>query len=152
MWCIHSIFCMLAANSICITKIVLVFLSHDWQKKKKSSYLRWTFKDFKFLPVVYVCDCRRPVAKDPGLDVHWLRFGISYSHIYYPLQAFTFGTWMEDTQIEGLSKLSKFIYGNLASVILSQIMDAVTEIWWFSRRTVSSSCLLKTTQPYQRNS
>lgn len=29
MWCIHSIFCMLAANSICIAKIVLVFLSHD---------------------------------------------------------------------------------------------------------------------------
>lgn len=47
---------------------------------------------FSFLPVVYMCDCSRPVAKDPGLDVHRLSFGVSYGHIYYPLQAFTFDT------------------------------------------------------------
>lgn len=44
------------------------------------------------LPVVHVRDCRRPVAKDPGLDVHGSGFGVSYCHIYYPLQAFTLVT------------------------------------------------------------
>ena len=46
----------------------------------------------QLLPVVYMCDCRRPVAKDPGLDVHGSCFGVRYGHIYYPLQAFTFIT------------------------------------------------------------
>lgn len=45
-----------------------------------------------WLPVVHVRDCRRPVAKDPGLDVHGPGFWVSYCHIYYPLQAFTFVT------------------------------------------------------------
>lgn len=44
------------------------------------------------LPVVHVRDCRRPVAKDPGLDVHGSGFWVSYCHIYYPLQAFTLVT------------------------------------------------------------
>lgn len=59
---------------------------------------------FLFLPVVYMRDCRRPVAKDPGLDVHGSCFGVSHGHIYYPLQAFTFITCKEETQIQGQSK------------------------------------------------
>lgn len=39
---------------------------------------------------MYMCDCRRPVAKDPGLDVHRSCFGVRYGHVYNPLQAFTF--------------------------------------------------------------
>lgn len=39
---------------------------------------------------MHVCDCRRPVAKDPGLDVHGPGFWVRYCHIYYPLQAFAF--------------------------------------------------------------
>lgn len=49
-------------------------------------------------------DCRRPVAKDPGLNVHGSCFGVSYGHIYYPLQAFTFITCEEETQTQGQSK------------------------------------------------
>lgn len=41
---------------------------------------------------MYVCDCRRSVAKDPGLDVHGFCFRVCYGHIYYPLQAFTLVT------------------------------------------------------------
>lgn len=37
-------------------------------------------------------DCRRSVAKDPGLDVHGLGFGVGYGHIYDPLQAFRLTT------------------------------------------------------------
>lgn len=43
-----------------------------------------------FLPVVYMCDCWRSVAKDPGLDVHWFCFGVGYGHVYNPLQASSF--------------------------------------------------------------
>lgn len=41
-------------------------------------------------PVMYMCDCWLPVSKDPGLNVYRLSFGISYSCIYYPLEAFWF--------------------------------------------------------------
>lgn len=51
-----------------------------------------TFGLLWLLPVVYMCDCRRSVAKDPGLDVHGLGFGVGYGHIYDPLEAFTFTT------------------------------------------------------------
>lgn len=47
-----------------------------------------------------MCDCRRPVAKDPGLDVHGFGFGVGYGHIYDPLQTFTFTTWMADTKTQ----------------------------------------------------
>lgn len=39
---------------------------------------------------MHMCDGRRLVAKDPGLDVHWSCFGVCYGHINNPLQAFTF--------------------------------------------------------------
>lgn len=54
------------------------------------SWNKWEKKIMWLLPVMYMCDCRRPVAKDPGLDVHWSRFGVCYGHIYDPLQAFKF--------------------------------------------------------------
>lgn len=52
-----------------------------------------------FLPVVHMCDCRWPVAKDPGLDVHGPCFGVSYGHIYNPLQAFKFDACKENTNV-----------------------------------------------------
>lgn len=55
------------------------------------TFLRSRF-GFSLLPVVYVRDCRRSVAKDPGLDVHGLGFGVGYGHIYDPLQAFRLTT------------------------------------------------------------
>lgn len=47
---------------------------------------------FSFLPVMYMCDCGRPVAEDPGLDVHGSCFRVRYGRVYYPLQAFTLVT------------------------------------------------------------
>lgn len=53
---------------------------------------RFLIVGFSLLPVVYMRDCRRSVAKDPGLDVHGLGFGVGYGHIYDPLQAFRLTT------------------------------------------------------------
>ena len=90
--------CMLAAQQhICIEQMVLVFHSHVndklqfWKPSMETSKVN-VLTIYFFLPVVYMCDCGRPVAEDPGLDVHGSCFGVSYGHIYYPLQAFTFIT------------------------------------------------------------
>lgn len=88
--------CMLAAQQhICIVVMVLVFHSHVNDKlvlKTFDGNVNVLTNMYFFLPVVYMCDCGRPVAEDPGLDVHGSCFGVSYGHIYYPLQAFTFIT------------------------------------------------------------
>lgn len=78
---------------ICIYSSRVMLLSH--RATKWWITIIWTRTDeredvIRFLPVMYICDCRRPVAKDPRLDVHWLCFGVRYGHIYYPLQAFIF--------------------------------------------------------------
>lgn len=77
----------LAAKSTCALKMSLVLPftmthTHGWHLWKK------LHRTILLLPVVHVRDCRRPVAKDPGLDVHGSGFWVSYRHIYYPLQAF----------------------------------------------------------------
>lgn len=76
--------------------------SCEWQITVLETKLERTNEDYRWkanavtnilsLPVMYVCDCRRPVAKDPGLDVHGSCFRVRYGHIYYPLQAFTLVT------------------------------------------------------------
>lgn len=63
----------------------------------------------RFLPVMYMCDCRRPVAKDPRLDVHRSCFGVRYGHIYNPLQAFTFINCHERREKMGFVKINSKI-------------------------------------------
>lgn len=80
-----SVICNLAAGGggICIVNTL-------WAPRDLT-FLRRRF-GLSLLPVVYVRDCRRSVAKDPGLDVHGLGFGVGYGHIYDPLQAFRLTT------------------------------------------------------------
>lgn len=52
-------------------------------------YVGYMFStNIESLPVMYMCDCRFPVSKDPGLNIYGFSFGISYSCIYYPLETF----------------------------------------------------------------
>jgi hypothetical protein len=44
-------------------------------------------------PVMDMSDCWFPVPQDPGLNVYWFSFGISYGCIYYPLEASWFAFW-----------------------------------------------------------
>lgn len=91
----------------------LVFLLYEWRTIYfliGSPILGETVRsNVLFLPIVHMCDCRRPVAKDPGLDVHGPCFGVSYGHIYYPLQAFTFDACKESTNVGTLLGLIKHV-------------------------------------------
>lgn len=86
------IFCMFATKLICLFKYGFCLFLTEWQSDKLALGKRLNKRRdvVWFLPVMYMCDCRRPITKDPRLDVHWLCFGVRYGHVYNPLQAFTF--------------------------------------------------------------
>lgn len=86
----------------------------------------------EFLPVMYMSDCWLPVAQNPGLNIYRLSFGISYSCIYYPLEAFWFALWEQRKK-----------WPKIGSIFTLPAAKSTVQITWAVYSTLTYCCAKK---------